>query len=116
MKLYEVNNAIEGIFEQLVDPETGEFLPDECLMEQLSALMLHAREEASRLAQELLDGETAISPVRDGMAACEMCDYQSVCHFDPAAPGAVLREVPKLGMDDLRQLLDEGKKQENKPV
>ena len=38
MKLYEVNQAIEGIFEQLVDPETGEFLPDECLMEQLSAL------------------------------------------------------------------------------
>ena len=40
MKLYEVNQAIEGIFELLVDPETGELLPDENLLEQLDALQL----------------------------------------------------------------------------
>ena len=77
-------------------------------MQQMSALMEHAREEATRLAQELLDGKTAISPMRDGMAACEMCDYQSVCHFDSSRPDAAFREVPKLDMEGLRQLLDEG--------
>ncbi len=98
--------------------KTGELRKDAhaLSMAQLTALMHHAREEATRLAGELLDGETAISPIRDGMAACDMCDYQSVCHFDPASPGAKLREVPSLGMDELRQLLDEDEKQENKPV
>ena len=76
-------------------------------MEQMTALIHHARQEATRLAQELLDGETAISPMRDGMAACEMCDYQSVCHFDPTRPDAAFREVPKLDMEGLREKLDE---------
>ncbi len=75
-------------------------------MQELQALIQHAKDEATRLAQELLDGETAISPMQDGRAACEMCDYRSVCHFDPNRPGAVLREVPPLDMDELRQRLN----------
>jgi ATP-dependent helicase/DNAse subunit B len=78
-------------------------------MNQMAALIDHARQEATRLAQELLDGETAISPMRDGMAACDMCDYQSVCHFDSSRPDAAFREVPQMGMDELRQLLDDTK-------
>lgn len=31
MKLYEVNQAIEDIFERMVDTETGEFIDDETL-------------------------------------------------------------------------------------
>ena len=40
MKLYEVNQAIEEIFEQMVDPETGEISEDELFMEKLSALQM----------------------------------------------------------------------------
>ncbi len=76
-------------------------------LNQMTALMQHAREEATRLAQELLDGGTAISPMRDGLAACEMCDYRAVCHFDPTRPDAAFREVPKMDMEELRQRLDE---------
>lgn len=76
-------------------------------MNQMAALIDHARQEATRLAQDLLDGETAISPMRDGMTACDMCDYQSVCHFDSSRPDAAFREVPKLNMDGLREMLDD---------
>ena len=40
MKLYEVNQAIEEIFEQMVDSETGEILEDELFMEKLSDLQM----------------------------------------------------------------------------
>ena len=50
MKLYEVNQAIESIFEVLVDPVTGELLPDENLLEQLDALQM----ERSRILEYLV--------------------------------------------------------------
>lgn len=83
---------------------------------QMSALIEHARAEATRLAQELLDGGTAISPMRDGMAACEMCDYRSVCHFDPTRADAAFREVPKMDMEELRQQLDACGNQASEPL
>ncbi len=85
-------------------------------LQQMSALIHHAREEATRLAQELLDGGTAISPMRDGMAACEMCDYRSVCHFDPTRVDAAFREVPKMDMEELRQRLDDSGNAAGEPV
>ncbi len=78
-------------------------------MDQLTGLMEHAREEAGRLAQEMLDGGTAITPAKDGSAACDLCDYRSVCHFDPDHPSAVFRELQSLDMEGLRDELDRRK-------
>ena len=49
MKLYEVNRAIEEIFALLVDPETGEVVPDETLLARLQDL----RMERSRILEHL---------------------------------------------------------------
>lgn len=50
MKLYEVNQAIEEIFDQMVDAETGEILKEsDELMEQLAALQM----ERSRILEYL---------------------------------------------------------------
>ena len=55
MKLYEVNQAIEDIFEQLVDPDTGEVLADEALMAQLEDLQLERNRILEYLAKLVLN-------------------------------------------------------------
>ena len=49
MKLYEVNQLIAEIFEQLVNPETGEVISDEALLAQLDSLQM----ERSRILEYL---------------------------------------------------------------
>lgn len=56
MKLYEVNAAIEEIFEQMVDPETGEILSDsESLMAQLDSLQMERQRILEYLAKLVLN-------------------------------------------------------------
>lgn len=56
MKLYEVNQAISDIFEQMVDPETGEIIceSDE-LMAQLDAFQMERNSILSYLAKLVLN-------------------------------------------------------------
>ena len=62
MKLYEVNQMIEGIFEQLVDPETGEIVENEALLAQLDSLQMERSRILEYLAKLVLN-------TRDQMAA-----------------------------------------------
>lgn len=72
--------------------------------EQLTALLHHAREAASQLAERLFDGQVDIAPCQDsGRTACDLCDYSAVCRFD-AEEGAY-RQLPEMDMDQLRQKL-----------
>ena len=61
MKLYEVNQAIEGIFDLLVDPETGELLPDENLMLQLEALQMERSRILEYLAKLVLNTRSLVA-------------------------------------------------------
>lgn len=75
-------------------------------MPQLTALLSHAREVAVALADRLLGGETAISPARDpDRCACDRCDFRAVCRFDPTSPDAPFRDLPEMGMEELREAL-----------
>ena len=65
MKLYEVNQAIEGIFEMLVDPETGEILPDESLLAQLDALQMERSRILEYLAKLVLNTKSQISAIKE---------------------------------------------------
>lgn len=65
MKLYEVNQAIEGIFEMLVDPETGELLPDETLLVQLDALQMERSRILEYLAKLVLNTKAQISAIKE---------------------------------------------------
>ena len=65
MKLYEVNQAIEGIFEILVNPETGEILPDETLLAQLDALQMARSRILEYLAKLVLNTKSQISAIKE---------------------------------------------------
>ena len=65
MKLYEVNQAIEGIFEMLVDPETGEILPDETLLVQLDALQMERSRILEYLAKLVLNTKSQIAAIKE---------------------------------------------------
>jgi hypothetical protein len=65
MKLYEVNQAIEGIFEILVNPETGEILPDETLLAQLDALQMERSRILEYLAKLVLNTKSQISAIKE---------------------------------------------------
>lgn len=65
MKLYEVNQAIESIFEQLVDPETGELLPDETLLAQLEDLQLERSRILEYLAKLVLNTKAQIAAIKE---------------------------------------------------
>ena len=65
MKLYEVNQAIEGIFEMLVDPETGELLPDETLLAQLDALQMERSRILEYLAKLVLNTKSQIASIKE---------------------------------------------------
>lgn len=77
---------------------------------QMKALMRHARSTAEQLLDGLFGGRTDISPTRDGdTTACAYCENNDICYFDMEASDAPYRDLPKLGMDDLRDLLDDEK-------
>lgn len=72
---------------------------------QLSALLRHARQVASELAEQLLSGDVAICPSCDqNRSACDLCDYQAICRFDPERDA--MRELPEMSMEQLRNSLE----------
>lgn len=80
--------------------------------QQFAALLGHAREVATELAQRLFDGDTDISPMREqSRTSCDFCDYRAICHFDPASPDAPLRTLGEMGMEEMRSALSPAAKE-----
>lgn len=65
MKLYEVNQAIEGIFDMMVNPETGEIIPDETLMAQLDALQMERSRILEYLAKLVLNSKAQAASIKE---------------------------------------------------
>lgn len=65
MKLYEVNQAIEDIFGLLVDPETGEVIPDEALLAQLESLQMERSRILEYLAKLVLNTRSQASGLKE---------------------------------------------------
>lgn len=65
MKLYEVNQAIEDIFGLLVDPETGEVIPDEALLAQLESLQMERSRILEYLAKLVLNTRSQVSGLKE---------------------------------------------------
>lgn len=76
---------------------------------QMQALLRHTRQQATALAQELFNGDTAIRPVQDGEgSSCQRCDFRPICGYQPDARGATARELPPMSLDELKTRLDAG--------
>lgn len=65
MKLYEVNQAIEGIFSLLVNPETGEVIPDEALLAQLESLQMERSRILEYLAKLVLNTRAQVAGLKE---------------------------------------------------
>ena len=52
--------------------------------QEFTALLDHVRRQVKGLADAILDGDIRVRPYRVGTRSpCGVCDYQSVCRFDP---------------------------------
>ncbi len=65
MKLYVVNQLIADIFEQLVNPETGEVIPDEALLAQLDSLQMERSRIMEYLAKLVLNTRSDIAALKE---------------------------------------------------
>ena len=65
MKLYVVNQLIEGIFEQLVDPETGEVVENEALLAQLESLQMERSRIMEHLAKLVLNTRAQMAALKE---------------------------------------------------
>lgn len=74
------------------------------------------REKIAKEGQEILDGNIAISPYRQGdKNACKYCAYQAVCNFDTKLPGNQFRTLKKLGNDQVWKAMEmEADKEKNR--
>ena len=65
MKLYEVNQLIAEIFEQLVNPETGEVISDEALLAQLDSLQMERSRIMEYLAKLVLNTKADAAALKE---------------------------------------------------
>ncbi len=51
---------------------------------QFNALKQHIKRTLSKIGQEIMDGNVAISPIKNGKSTpCSYCKYITICGFDP---------------------------------
>lgn len=65
--------------------------------EKILAMLSYVRERVEEDCKRILEGEKAISPIRETMdkTACSYCPYHSICGFDPDLPGFSYRSLEK---------------------
>ena len=87
MKLYEVNQMIEGIFEQLVDPETGEIVENEALLAQLDSLQMERSRILEYLAKLVLNTRSQMAALKERRASLERKDTRLMEILDRECAG-----------------------------
>ena len=76
-------------------------------MRQMKALLAHARDMATSLADRMFRGETHIAPAQsEASSSCDYCEFRDICGFEPDSPDASFRRVPSMNMEQLRLRLD----------
>lgn len=76
-------------------------------LEELRALLRHARETAASLAEAIRGGEIAAIPAQIGesWSACDWCGRRAVCGLDPSLPGAKRRALKEMKREELVERL-----------
>ncbi|MBO2516749.1 MAG: hypothetical protein CW338_05640, partial [Clostridiales bacterium] len=71
-------------------------------LEDMRALLAHARRKAGELMQEMMSGRTDASPLCSGGSTtpCTWCEYASICRRDPTDKSNE-REMGKMSFDEL---------------
>ena len=76
-------------------------------LEEMHALLEHAKKTAADLADAIRQGQIAVSPaaIGESWSACTWCEYRAVCGLDPALPGAQKRTLIELTRQELIERL-----------
>jgi len=76
-------------------------------LEEMNALLEHAKKTAADLADAIRQGQIAVSPaaIGESWSACTWCEYRAVCGLDPALPGAQKRTLIELTRQELIERL-----------
>ena len=68
----------------------------------------HVQEKIQEIGQSLLEGEIRPLPCQtEGRIACNSCEYQSFCQFDPKFEGNSYRVLPKMDQDSIIEKVKE---------
>ena len=77
-------------------------------LQEMTALLAHARDTAAQLTDRIRQGEIAVSPAQIGpWTACDYCDYAAVCGLDPRLPGNETRCLAPMNREELLSRLRE---------
>ena len=75
-------------------------------LQEMHALLHHARDTAAQLADRIREGEIGVSPAQCGTwNACQWCDYAGVCRRDPKLPGGEFRELSDMDRQEFADRL-----------
>ena len=75
-------------------------------LEEMHALLHHAKDTAAQLADRIREGEIGVSPAQCGTwNACQWCDYAGVCRRDPRLPGGEFRELSDMDRQEFADRL-----------
>ncbi len=81
-----------------------------CSQPEMDALIALARKKSEETLARMFAGEMTASPAARSKrnTACDYCDYQSVCRFDPKQPGCRARLYKTLKRDEFFRLMEGG--------
>jgi ATP-dependent helicase/nuclease subunit B len=92
--------------------QTGEdaYTGSVCTQTEMDALLRLARKKSEQTLARMLEGGMEASPAARNKkhAACDYCDYRSVCRFDPKKPGFRARVFRNIKQDEFFRLIDGG--------
>ena len=92
--------------------QTGEdeYEGNVCSRFEMEALLNAAHQTSEQTFARMLEGDMEASPAarKRRKTACDYCDYQSVCRFDPKKPGYRVRYSKSIGQDAFFRLIEGG--------
>jgi len=77
-------------------------------------MMNHALKKVKEAGNNILEGETKVSPYRRGdETGCDYCKYKHVCGFDIKIPGYEYRDIDKMSNEEVLEAIREEFAEEN---
>lgn len=75
---------------------------------QFAGLSGFVREKLKDMGEEILDGNTAVSPYKQGQrTACDYCPYHSICGFDLKTGGYRFRKLASMKPEEVWERIEE---------
>ncbi len=100
-------SGASSVLDKVKQTGEDEYSGSVCTFGELESLLELARKKSEETLERMLSGEMTASPAarKKNHPACECCEYNSVCRFDPATPGCTVRLYKTVKQADFFELL-----------